>query len=130
MTSDRVAVLDTSAVLAIFNQEPGAETIVGIVRQSAISTVNLAEIATKLNQWAVPPEQIMRWVDGLEVEIVAFTEDQAIAVGSLRNLTHERGLSLGDRACLALAQRLSIPAYTSDRKWSEIGIGINVVQLR
>lgn len=130
MTSDRVAVLDTSAVLAIFNQEPGAETIVRIVRQSAISTVNLAEIATKLNQWAVPPEQIMRWVDGLEVEIVAFTEDQAIAVGSLRNLTHERGLSLGDRACLALAQRLGIPAYTSDRKWSEIEIGINVVQFR
>ena len=130
MTSDRVAVLDTSAILAIFNQEPGAEAILRIVRRSAISTVILAEIATKLSEWHVPTARIVRWIHDLDVEIVAFDEDQAIAVGLLRSMTHERGLSLGDRACLALAQQLNIPAYTSDRRWSEIEIGISVVQFR
>lgn len=130
MTSPRAAVLDTSAVLALFNKEGGSETISALARQSAVSTVILAEVASKMSEWNTPSSEIDRWIGALEIEIVSFDHEQAMEVGALREFTHQRGLSLGDRACLVLARRLKVPAYTSDKAWSDIDIGVAVVQFR
>ena len=48
----------------------------------------------------------------------------------LRALTRAHGLASGDRACLALARRLGLPALTADRTWAELGLGISVVVIR
>ena len=38
--------------------------------------------------------------------------------------------SLADRACLALAMRLGLPALTTDRAWAELDLPVEVVVLR
>ena len=44
--------------------------------------------------------------------------------------TRATGLSLGDRACLALAQRLRVPAVTADREWANVNVGITIQLVR
>ena len=41
-----------------------------------------------------------------------------------------RGLSLGDRACLALALKLNLPALTTDRIWENLNLSVQVQVIR
>lgn len=111
-------VLDASALLALFQYEPGYEIVAKAIENgSAISTVNLAEVASRLNDLGVPEIFIRNAINVLRLTIVDFSIEYAYKAGLLRSVTKRAGLSLGDRACLALAQHLNLPAITADRVW-------------
>jgi ribonuclease VapC len=114
-------VLDASALLALFQREPGYEVVAQAIESgSAISTINLAEVASRLNDLGVPEIFIKNAIHVLRLTIVDFSVDSAYKAGLLRSVTKRAGLSLGDRACLALAQQLSLPAITADRIWEGV----------
>jgi ribonuclease VapC len=124
-------VLDASALMVLFQEEPGSDKVAQAVKDgAAISTVNLSEIASKLNELHTPQTLIQDAINGLELTIVDFNAEFAYKVGLLRPLTRHLGLSLGDRACLALAQHLNLPALTSDRLWKELSLGIAIEVIR
>lgn len=110
-------VLDTSAALALILSEPGAEAVDAALPEVVMSTVNLAETVTKLVERGMPPSEARATLFELKIEYVPFTEAQATLCGELRPATRSRGLSLGDRACLALAIERGLPAMTADAAW-------------
>ncbi len=124
-------VLDASAVLALLNSEPGSEKLSPeMLGNSAASTVNLTEVHTKLVSRGGDPDE--SWEDALSGvhECVAFTEEHARVAGSLVLQTHPLGLSLGDRACLALALAMNAPVYTTDKSWKHLKLPIRIHILR
>lgn len=123
-------VLDASAVLAVLQGEPGAETVEAVLGDALISAVNYSEVVSKLYDRGVPAEVIDTVMASLALVIEPFDRDQAVEAGSLRNATRALGLSLGDRACLALAKVRGAPAITMDRAWRDLKIGVTVECLR
>jgi ribonuclease VapC len=110
------AVLDASAVLAYLRDESGADLVEqAIARGAALSTVNLSEVCAKLNDHGVAAAQVTETIEDLNLVIEPFLREDAERAGGWRALTRDLGLSLGDRACLALALRLDVPALTTDR---------------
>lgn len=124
------AVLDATALLALLNDEPGAERVAGYVSEAAIGAVNLTEVIGKLAEQGMPEAAIHTALEALGLDIVPFDEDLAYRAGMLHPQTKTLGLSLGDRACLALGQQLSRPVLTADRIWSRLKIGVEVVVIR
>lgn len=124
-------VLDASALLAVLNQEPGSESLSPErLIQATLSAVNLAEVHTKLVRRGVPAEEAWEDATSIVAEIVPFTEEQARIAGGLVAQTQSLGLSLGDRACLALALAVKAPVYTTDRAWKNLKLGIRIHILR
>ena len=124
-------VLDASSILALLNQERGAADVQAAIHAGAtISTVNLSEVIAKLADRGLDEEMIREVVDNLQIVVVPFDEDQANRAGLLRPLTRSLGLSFGDRACLALARTLELPAMTADRAWSDLSVGVTVEVIR
>ena len=123
------AVLDSSAVLALLLGEPGAERVKPALPGAFLSAVNFAEIVTKLCERGMPQDQARLAIEAIGVEVVDFGIDQACMTGELRNRTRSAGLSLGDRACLALAQQRNLPAITADAAWGQLP-GFNVIVIR
>ncbi|HEV2104029.1 MAG TPA: type II toxin-antitoxin system VapC family toxin [Candidatus Acidoferrum sp.] len=124
-------VLDASALLAILNQEPGAETFTPELLSGAImSAVNLAEVHGKLVGRGVPPDGAWDAVVSLIREAVPFTPEHARLVGDLVAQTRPLGLSLGDRACLALGLALKAPVYTADKSWKKVKAGARIHVIR
>jgi ribonuclease VapC len=124
-------VLDASALLALLNQEPGAERLTpDLLRYATASTVNLAEVHSKLVAEGGDPDEA--WEDALSpiLEAAVFTEQQARIAGSLVARTRGLGLSLGDHACLALGISLHAPVYTADRAWKRLKLGIRIYVIR
>ena len=130
------AVLDASALLALLKGEPGAERVAEALEQGAyLSAVNLAEVLSKLADWGEDPAEAQARMAqvgllGAAVEVLPFTGEDVLEVARLRALTRAYGLSFGDRACLALARRLGLPALTAERAWAELDLGIPVEVLR
>lgn len=110
-------VLDCSALLAFLLREPGAEQVEALLPAAAMSAVNFTEALTKLIERGIPPAKARDVILGLGIEIVDFDGDQALRAVALREPTRRAGLSLGDRACLALAQQRGVSAFTSDKAW-------------
>lgn len=122
------AVLDASAVLALVHGQPGQDRVAEVIADASLSAVNLAEVVGKLVQRGGLETAIRRAVGKFSLDVVPFDEEQAYWAGLLR--TRGLGLSLGDRACLALARSLNLPAYTADRTWAGLEVGIKVVVIR
>jgi ribonuclease VapC len=125
------AILDASAVLAILNGEPGAEKLTPeLLSTAASSTVNLAEVQGKLVDRGLSPDNA--WVAALTPvsEAIPFTAEQAKTAGSLIAHTRPLGLSLEDRACLALGLALKAPVYTADRSWKRLKLGLQIHVIR
>jgi len=120
-------VLDASALLAVMLDERGAEKVREFLPSAMIGTVNLAEVVAKLQERGAPDEDIDRNVARLGLPVIPLDEAQAMAAGKLRGATKSLGLSLGDRACLALAMARGLPAVTADRGWSSLDIGAEVI---
>lgn len=121
------AVLDASAVLALLLGERRARGLtVGVLQQAVISTVNLAEVQSKLVKAGYDPE--VAWRDALSITsaIEPYTAEQAKIAGTLIAQTQDRGLSLGDRSCLALAIQLNATVYTTDRVWQNLQVGVKI----
>jgi ribonuclease VapC len=115
--SDRV--LDASAVLALLNREPGHEKVSVALPAALLGAVNLAEVISKLCERGAPPEVAAEAVRCLGVEIIPYTDGHALRTGELRPLTKAFGLSLGDRACLALAWERQATVITAERSWDD-----------
>ena len=123
-------VLDASALLALLNAETGSELVAEALPVATISTVNLSEVVAKLADAGMPDEAIREALQGLHLDADPFDLEQAYEAGLLRASTRDMGLSLGDRACLGLAQRLNLPALTADRTWHQLPIGVQVNVIR
>jgi len=120
-------VLDASAVLALLFEEPGAEMVRAHVRAGVIGAANLAEVLAKLSDHGVPAHEAARAVAILGLEVAPMTEAQAQRSAEMRPTTRAAGLSLGDRACLALAVELGAAALTADRSWAAVAGATGVV---
>jgi PIN domain nuclease of toxin-antitoxin system len=125
-------VLDASALLAMLLDEPGGTRVKDALSEAAMTTVNLSEIAGHYARTGVGEDDVRRVLDPLPFERIAFDEDLAYGAATLLPATRAAGLSLGDRACLALARRLEMPAMTADRSWLRIArsIGVRVETIR
>lgn len=129
-------VLDASALLAYLNQEAGAEAVAKqMIGGGFISAVNLAEVYSKVAEWGqdvrlLEQALVHQGLLGGVLEVVPFGPEDVLLVATLRPLTKAQGLSLGDRVCLALAQRLGLPAITTDSAWSNLDAGVEVRVVR
>jgi ribonuclease VapC len=123
-------VLDASALLCLFFDEPGAEKVEAFLAGARVGAANLAEVTAKLVDRGVDGEAIAAEIAELDVEVVPLDRAQAEAAGLLRSATRGAGLSLGDRCCLALADALGATAVTTDRAWAGLGAGVPVELVR
>lgn len=125
------SVLDASAVLAYLQQEPGHEMVqVALTAGARISAVNLAEVLSKVVSKGLDAALVRERLDALGLQVVSFDSGDALLSAQLYPKTKAAGLSLGDRACLALASRLDSVALTSDAAWRDVAGTINVELIR
>ena len=122
--------LDASALLSLLLDEPGRENVEAALDHACISTVNLAEVYTRLVKDGHDLAGILARLDALPIEWVAFSDVHAAKVGELWRSTRQAGLSLGDRACLALAIERDLPVLTADSTWAGLGLPIDVQLIR
>jgi ribonuclease VapC len=123
-------VLDTSALLAFVGGEQGGDIVAGVIGDAMISAVNLAEAVAKLVDRGASLDAAREALATADYQVVDFDRAQAELAGSLIAQTRPRGLSLGDRACLALAIRAGVPALTGDRAWDALNLGVEIQLIR
>jgi ribonuclease VapC len=134
--SAAASVLDASALIALLHDEPGAEAVVEAIAAGAVvSVVNWAEVLSNVAADGDDPRAVAARLGAgtggrAMIRMEALTAEDCVAVAELRPATKELGLSLGDRACLVLAQRLAIPALTADRNWRDAGVELDVQLIR
>lgn len=107
-------VLDASALLCLLNDEPGADQVATVLTRSVIGAVNLGEVVSKLRERGLELDEVQEALGGLHLDVRPLSTAQAMKIGDLRPITRPLGLSLGDRACLALALDLGAEIYTTD----------------
>ena len=126
------AVIDASALLAFLKDEKiPLNELESLLPKSVISTVNAAEVATVLTRLGMPQEKIENSIEETIGQIIPFTKEHCLQTAALWEQTKQYGLSLGDRACLALAMHLNLPVYTADKIWAELqidNITINLIR--
>jgi ribonuclease VapC len=124
------AVFDSSAVLALLQNEAGSAKLAPLIAGALLSTVNLSEVHSKLVQKGVPGPLSWNRIAGLQCDICPFTAKQGRAAAELIQTSRPFGLSLGDRACLALAIERKARVYTADRNWKNLSLGIEIEVIR
>jgi PIN domain nuclease of toxin-antitoxin system len=124
-------VLDASAILAVINTEPGAEKLTpSLLARAVASTVNIAEVQTKLVSRGWTSEQAWEDATSPAREVLSFDEEQARIAADLVVQTGHLGLSLGDRACLALGIALKAPVYTAEKAWKKLKLTVRIHVIR
>ncbi len=124
-------VLDSSALLALLNREPGAEKLTAeLLNIAACSTVNLAEVHSKLVSRGLSESDAWKAARFPVGELIDFAVEHAQIAGNLVKQTGEFELSLGDRACLALGMDLGVPVYTADRSWKKLHLPVRINVIR
>ena len=115
-------VLDASVLLALINNEAGADVVIDALRlpDTVISAVNYSEVVAKLISIGMPAEVVQYTLQPLSLTIYDFDGELAEKAGFLYLTTKKLGLSFGDRACLALADHLGLPALTADQAWKQL----------
>lgn len=122
--------MDASALLALLYAEPGADVVEAAIDRAAISTVNWSEVCQRSAARGVETAGLRIDVESLGLELVPFSAEDAEEAASLWPRGRDLGLSLGDRACLALATRLSCAALTADRSWLGLELDIEIRPIR
>lgn len=130
LLGNRSCVLDASALLAMLQGEPGGDAVQELLETAAISSVNWSEVAQKSLEKQAEIDGLRHDLEALGLEILPFTAVLAETTARLRSATRQAGLSLGDRACLALAALLGLPAVTTDRVWPDVGLPIEIRVVR
>ncbi|MGA2248990.1 type II toxin-antitoxin system VapC family toxin [Terracidiphilus sp.] len=123
-------VLDSSAILALLLGEPGGRLVVPHLDEAAVSAVHLSEVHSRLIHLGEPPAAAWERLMALRCEIWPFTEEQARVAAELISITRPYGLSLGDRACIALAMERKAKILTADRVWKQLSLGVEVEVVR
>jgi ribonuclease VapC len=126
------AVLDASALLALLRGEPGGQVVRPFLADAAMSALNWAEVVGYYSRSGGSEQDIRALLDPLPISRVPFDETMAYIAGMMLPVTRTAGLSLGDRACLALAKHLSLKVLTADRPWKPLGatLGLDVELIR
>jgi PIN domain nuclease of toxin-antitoxin system len=124
------SVLDSSAILAFFQKEQGWETVSAALPDAIVSSLIVAEVVTRLTLGGGAPSQVVAVWDDLQLVVEPFDDSRARVAGLIVRKTRPFGLSLADRACLALALELGLPAITADRAWRDVKLGVEVVLIR
>ena len=123
-------VLDASAVLCLLQAENGAERVAEALPDAMIGAVNYSEVVAKLVEAGIDEMTVDSLIDKLQLNVIPFDRVQARLAGSLRSTTRKLGLSLGDRACLALAAAKGATALTCERIWTKFETPCKVETLR
>lgn len=123
-------VLDASAVLALLHREPGGDTVLRHLGDAVISAVNLGEVGARLMDHGLTENAIRSVIGAVGIDVAPFDESLAFVSSFLRAETRSGGLSLGDRACLALAKARGLPALTADRAWMTLDVGVDIRLIR
>ncbi len=117
--------LDASAVLAWLQEERGAEVVDEVMDASAIASINAAEVIQKLMGQGATAEKALEIVERMAIPVIEFSSSHLPCMARLSNI---KGLSLGDRACLAIADTMGIPAVTADQVWATIGPKVRLIR--
>ena len=126
-----MVVLDSSALIAFFKEEPGAEFVEKHIADATISAVNIQEVAKKMLDAGASSTDVRAAIGKLQLDIRSHDAEDALLAASLAPATREFGRGLGDRSCMALAIRLGVPAITTDRMWARLDIpGLEVILAR
>ena len=128
MSATTGVVLDASAVLALLQEEQGADEVEGLLDGASMSCVNLSEVIQKAEQHGVQSEGLEYDLEALGIGFRDF--DLAMARPTAELWSAGKGLSLGDRACLALAKMTGATAITADGRWVIDGLGVDVRLIR
>lgn len=123
-------VVDASAILALLWSEPGSEAVADVIGEAVMSSVNLAEVCSKLADRGIGGDAAREMLTDLPIRIAVFDEGQAFAVGEMRDRTRALGLSIGDRACLGLAMLEGASAMTADKAWNTSDLGVDIMLIR
>jgi PIN domain nuclease of toxin-antitoxin system len=123
-------VLDSSALLAVLFREVGAAAVNQRLPDAVMSAVNLAEVAARMVERGVPLEKTVEILTQQPLEVIPFDAEQSYLAVSLRPATWTLGLSLGDRACLALGLKRGLPVLTADQLWAKADVGVQVEVIR
>lgn len=123
-------VIDASAILGLMLNESGGAAVAAYLDDAVVSSVNYAEIISKLAHVGMPPVTAAEVVERLQLRIIPFTQRQGLIAGELRPRTARLGFSPGDRACLATALDLGGGVVTLDRSWGGVDLGVPVAVLR
>lgn len=121
-----LVVLDASALLALVNQEPGYQIVEKQISCACMSTVNVSEVIAVLTDIGVSHVDADAVVKELIHEIIPFDHEQAAMAAQLRAMKKSYGLSLGNRACLALAKVKDLPVLTADKAWTRLKMDLNI----
>ena len=130
MSDTDPVVADASAILALLKEERFGDFDPRRLFGATISAVNLSEVLEKLHSGGLPEDEADEAVAELNLSIVNFDRPQARVAAYLRARTRRAGLSLGDRACLALGLRSGSPVVTADRAWASLNVGVEVILTR
>jgi ribonuclease VapC len=123
-------ILDASALLAFVHREPGLDRVQSALPTSAMSSVNWSEVVQKVAARGLPVSGLRHDLHALGLNLLSFTAEDAEEAAHLWSLTRSLGLSLGDRACLALGRRLGGPILTADRAWQTLALGLDIRVIR
>lgn len=123
-------VLDSSAVLALLLDERGTDVVAPLTQGAELSIVNMCEVLTRFAAGGIDPDAIYPIVMSYDIRISAFREAHAIEAARLRPVTARLGLSLGGRACLALARLSGKPILTADRRMAQADVGLDIRMIR
>jgi PIN domain nuclease of toxin-antitoxin system len=124
------AVLDSSAVLALLQNEAGAAVVGQLVYGALLSAVNLTEVYSKLIGKGLSAPFTWQRISSLQCDVCPYTGEQARIAAELMPATRPFGLSLVDRACLALAIERKATVYTTDKVWKKLSLGIEIEVIR
>ena len=128
--NDDDIVADSSAILAALKSEPFSNVDPRRLVGSSISAVNVCEVLSKLHDDGLTDAQADAAISTMDLRVVPFDRPQACIAARLRSITRHAGLSLCDRACLALGDRLGYPVVTADRVWASLDVGVEIVPIR
>ena len=113
-------ILDSSALLALINNEEGSSVVEELLGSIIMSSINISEVASILLDSEMDTEQVSKAIEPFIDSIIDFDFEYSILCASLKKSTKHLGLSLGDRACISLGIKLGLPIYTADKICAEV----------